>query len=179
MRNRRGSGWLIGIGIVFFLGLLILLTWGNYRYTSQNPGGNDFLVHWVGTRSFLIDNISPYSDETALRIQTLAYGRPAQPGEHELRVAYPLYSVILFFPFSLFGDYSFARALWMTLLEVSIFSLSLISLRITQWRPNLVLLALYFLFSLSIGTPNHQWKCSCRRGFVNCRSFMGHTRTSG
>ncbi len=147
MRNRRSAGWLIGIGAVAFVGILVLLTWGNYRYTSQNPGGNDFLVHWEGTRSFLIDKISPYSDAAALRIQTLAYGRPAQAGEHELRVAYPLYSIILFFPFSLFGDYSFARALWMTLLELSVFFMSVISLRITGWRPNLFLLAMYFLFS--------------------------------
>lgn len=147
MRNRRGTGWLIGFGVAAFIGILVFLTWGNYRYTTQNPGGNDFLVHWVGTRSFLIDEVSPYSDEAALRIQTLAYGRPAQAGEHELRVAYPLYSIILFFPFSLFGDYNFARAMWMTLLEICIFSLSILSLRITQWRPNLILLAVYFLFS--------------------------------
>jgi len=27
----------------------------NYGFAAQNPGGNDFLVHWVGTRQLLID----------------------------------------------------------------------------------------------------------------------------
>jgi hypothetical protein len=148
LRNRHGSGWLIGIGALGFLAVVILLTYGNYRYTSQNPGGNDFLVHWEGTRSFIINDLSPYSDATALRIQTLAYGRPANPGEHELRVAYPLYSIILFFPFALFGDFNFARALWMTVLEVSLVLMAILSIRVTEWRPNIVVLAVYLLFSL-------------------------------
>ena len=87
--------------VIFALGLLALITYGNYRYSAQNPGGTDFLVHWVGTRSLFGEGLSPYSDQVALRIQTLVYGRAALPGEHELRVAYPLYSIVLFSPFAL------------------------------------------------------------------------------
>ena len=127
-----------------FLGLLI---WGNLNYARQNPGGNDFLVHWVGTRSFLIDDLSPYSDQTALRIQTLAYGRPAQAGEHQLRVAYPLYSVILFFPFALFSDFVVARAVWMTTLEVGLLLLAIFTIQLAGWKPNLFMLVIFILFS--------------------------------
>lgn len=148
LRNRRNAGWWIGIGTALVVIVLIVLTWANYRYAAENPGGNDFLVHWAGTRSFLVEGVSPYSDEAAVRIQTLAYGRAALPGEHELRVAYPLYSIILFFPFALFGDFIFARALWMTVLEVSLFGMAVLSLRLVSWRPNLLLWVLYFLFSL-------------------------------
>lgn len=124
------------------------MTWVNYRFASQNPGGNDFLVHWVGTRYLLIDGDSPYSEETAIRIQTLAYGRPARAGEHELRVAYPLYSGILFTPFALIGDYNLARALWMTTLEAALVGLAFICLRKTGWKLNLRMLAVYLLFAL-------------------------------
>lgn len=148
MRNRRNTGWLIGAGIIAIIAILIALTWGNYQYAKDNPGGNDFLVHWMGTRSFLVDGISPYSDQAALRIQTMAYGKAAAPGQHELRVAYPLYSIILFFPYALFGDFVFARALWMTTLELALALMAFITIRITDWRPNLVVLALYLLFSL-------------------------------
>ncbi len=148
MRKRGNTAWALGIGLVVGIGLLALLTWGNLNYVRQNPGGNDFLVHWMGTRSFLVDGISPYSDQTALKIQTFAYGGPAQPGQHELRVAYPFYSIILFFPFALFSDFSGARAVWMTALEVGLVALSLLSIRLANWKPNLVTLALFILFSL-------------------------------
>ena len=120
----------------------------NYRFTEQNPGGNDFLVHWVGTRNLLIDGDSPYSDETAVRIQTMAYGRPARPGEHELRVAYPLYSGILFTPFALIGDYTLARALWMTLLETALIGMAFFCLRMMNWKIHSWMLVVYLIFAL-------------------------------
>jgi hypothetical protein len=128
--------------------VLVVLTLVNLRYCRQNPGGNDFLVHWVGTRAFLTEGISPYSDEAALRIQTLAYGRAAKPGEHELRVAYPLYSIILFFPFALIKDFATARAVWMTVLEISLVLLAFLSIRIARWKPRISTWAFFLLFSV-------------------------------
>ena len=136
------------VSIVGGVLLLAVLTWANYQYVSENPGGNDFLVHWVGTRSLLEEGISPYSDETAVRIQTLAYGRPALPGEHELRVAYPLYSILVFFPFALFKNYLLARALWMTTLEIALVFLSVVCLRLTDWKPRLFNLAIFLVFTI-------------------------------
>lgn len=138
--------WLVAI----LLGLILIgiLTWSNYQYASQNAGGNDFLVHWVGTRTLLTEGISPYSDETALRIQTLAYGRAARPGEHELRVAYPLYSILVFFPFALVKDYLLARALWMTTLEIALVLLSVVCMQLTNWKPKLLTLALFLVFTI-------------------------------
>ncbi len=148
MKKRRSTAWAFGIGLLVAAGLLGVLTWANLNYVHQNPGGNDFLVHWMGTRAFLVDGISPYSDQTALQIQTFAYGGPAQKGQHELRVAYPFYSIILFFPFALFSDFSVARAVWMTVLEVGLLGLSLLSIRLANWKPNLLTLALFILFSV-------------------------------
>ena len=144
-RNNLAFG---GILIVLLIGVLAGLTWGNYSYARQNPGGNDFLVHWMGTRALIRDGISPYSDETALRIQTFAYGRPAQPGEHELRVAYPLYSIVLFVPFALIEDFTLARAFWMTLLEVGLVMLVFLGLSLTRWKPGPVMIAALVLFSI-------------------------------
>lgn len=134
--------------IILAMALLALVSWGNYQYVRRNPGGNDFLVHWVGTRSLIFRGLSPYSDETALEIQKMAYGRPARAGEHELRVAYPLYSIVVFLPYALIGDFSLARALWMTTLEAAIVALSLLSIRLTTWRPKLTLLSSFLVFSV-------------------------------
>lgn len=148
MKSRRKLliRWILAIVV----GLLLfgVLTWSNYQYASTNPGGNDFLVHWVGTRTLITEGISPYSDETAIRIQTMAYGRPAQEGEHELRVAYPLYSVLMFLPFALFKDYILARALWMTVLEIALVLLSVVCMRLVDWKPKLLTLAFFLVFTI-------------------------------
>jgi len=144
----RNSSFLIIVLLVLGVGLFGLLVWGNYRYTIQNPGGNDFLVHWMGTKSFFEDGLSPYSDEVALRIQTMVYGRAAQRGEHELRVAYPLYSIFIFLPFALISDYNLARAVWMAVLESALILMAFLSLRLVRWRPRPLILAIFLLFSV-------------------------------
>lgn len=148
MKNRNVRNGLGIFLVVLVVGLLVGMTFVNHTYATANPGGNDFLVHWVGTRAFLIDGISPYSDETALRIQTLVYGRPAQTGEHELRVAYPLYSVLVFFPYALIEDFTWARAVWMTVLEAGLILLIYLSMRLARWRPRPLTLGVFLLFSL-------------------------------
>lgn len=136
--------------IAFILFILIIggLVFVNYQYSKNNPGGNDFLVHYIGARSLIYDNLSPYSDAVAEKIQIAAYGHPAQGIEHELRVAYPLYSVFLFAPFSLVNDYVIARALWMTILEIALIVITFQSFQIFDWKPDLKIQAGILLFSL-------------------------------
>jgi hypothetical protein len=148
LKNQRK--YLLRFFIAVILGLVLLgaMSWGNYRFVKQNPGGNDFLVHWMGTKSLVLQGLNPYSDEVALKIQEMAYGRPAEPGEHELRVAYPLYSVALFLPFSLIPSFAVARALWMTLLEVGLVLLVILSLQLARWRVNPIMLVVLLLFGI-------------------------------
>ncbi len=145
VRNKQTSGWIA-------LGLLILmigaLYWVNLQFAGNNPGGNDFLVHYIGARSFLMEGISPYSDQVAERIQVAAYGHPAQGVEHELRVAYPLFSILLFAPFSVISNYLIARALWMTVLEAALIGMALLSFKLMQWKPGLWVQAGILLFSV-------------------------------
>jgi len=136
--------------IAIILGFIVIvgLTWVNYLYSKNNSGGNDFLVHYEGTRALLFDGNSPYGEQVALRIQVAAYGHPAQGDEQQLRFSYPLYSVILFAPFSLMNNYVLARAVWMTTLELSLITMTVISFRLVEWAPKLWLQALILLFSL-------------------------------
>lgn len=148
MRTTRHNPALLYVIIILALAGLAGMVWGNYSYTRQNPGGNDFLVHWVGSQALIEDGISPYSDEVAQRIQTIAYGRPARQGEHELRVAYPLYSVFLFIPFAWIKDFNLARAVWMTVLELGLVGLVILSLRLLRWRPASWMIAVLVIFSI-------------------------------
>lgn len=137
--------------IIVVVGILLicaLLTLGNFQYAQSNPGGTDILVHWMGTRNFFTTGTSPYSDDTALKIQTMVYGHAAQPGEHELRVAYPLYSIFLFAPFALISNFTLARACWMTILELCLIAILILSLRLTYWKPKPWLFALLLIFAV-------------------------------
>jgi Glycosyltransferase family 87 len=147
-RTTRGSLRIAVAAAALLAGAAILL-FANLRFTAANPGGNDFLVHWVGTRALLLEHSSPYSDAVALEIQTLAYGRAALPGEHELRVAYPLYSALLFAPFALVGDYPLARALWMTTLELALVGFALIAIRQAGWSQSVPIAVAYLLFAVT------------------------------
>ena len=146
MLRSKQAQWILAI--VLLIAVIGGLVWVNIQFAKNNPGGNDFLVHYVGTRSLLIDGLSPYSDEVAIRIQTAAYGHPAQGIEHELRVAYPLYSIILFAPFSLINDYQISRAVWMTVLELALVAMTFISLELFDWKPPLWLQGSLLLFSI-------------------------------
>ncbi len=142
-RLRHLAAWAL---LLLAVGLLV---WVNARFAFQNPGGNDFLTRWVGTRALLFEGLSPYSDEVALRIQTRAYGRPARADEDQMRMAYPLYSVLIFAPFALIPNYPLARAVWMTTLEVLLVALLVLSLRLVRWKPPARLLGMLLLFSLT------------------------------
>jgi len=147
--NSRRNPFLTSIAaLVIGAGLFGVLVWGNYRFASANPGGNDFLVQWVGTQAFIQEGVSPYSDETALKIQNMVYGRAARPGEDELRAVYPLYSILLFIPFALIKDFTLARALWMAVLEAGLILMALLTLRLVSWRPKPIILTLFMLFSV-------------------------------
>lgn len=139
-----------------YLIMIVLLTavvfgglgWVNYQFVKNNPGGNDFLPHYVGARALIFEGVSPYSEEVALEIQNLVFGRPATSDENETRVVYPLYSVLLFAPFALITDYNLARVAWMLFLEISLIVTAFMALKLFEWKPKLTMLGFYYLFSI-------------------------------
>lgn len=133
--------------LLLALFVLALFNWANINFARVSPGGTDFLVHWVGARA-LLHGETPYGDKTALEIQTVTYGRPALQGEHELRVAYPIYSALIFSPFALVSDYLLARSLWMTFLEIALLATFWLSLNIVEWKPGWIFLPILLVFSL-------------------------------
>ena len=146
--NNRLSSLLLPSLIILAIIFLVFLTWGNALYAAQDSGINDFLTAWAGTRLFLTKGWSPYGPETTQEIQNLAYGRSAQAEEVQGVFLFPLYSVLFFSPFALIGDFVTARALWMTLLEIALLALLLISISLSRWRPSgwMVAVLLFFAF---------------------------------
>lgn len=148
LKNQKNNVATIAVIVIAGIVLLGGLTFGNYRFAKTNPGGNDFLTRWLATRLLITQGSDPYSEDVALKIQNFAYGAPAKPGEDEMRFAYPLYSILIFLPFAFFKSYTAARALWMTVLEVAIILIPILSVRLVRWRVSRVMLVVLLLFSV-------------------------------
>lgn len=135
--------------ILLIIGGLVGLTWANYRFSEQNPGGNDFLARWMGARMWLMEGISPYDERVSLATQEIIYGHPADPskGEDKNHFVYPLHSMIFFGPFGLL-EYLPARALWMTLLELCMVALAILSMRLIDWEITPLRVVVLVLFSV-------------------------------
>jgi hypothetical protein len=147
LKKQREELSILGI-ILILLFALIGLTWANYQFGLQNPGGNDFLPRWVGTRLFLTQDLSPYSDAVNREIQDMIFGREALSGEDKSWFVYPFYSIFIYTPYALFADYNLARALWMTTLQISLIAITLGSLSLSRWRLHPVWLIFLMIFSL-------------------------------
>jgi hypothetical protein len=128
---------------------MMLFTRFNNIFVQDNPGGEQFLVHWVSTRAFVTDGLSPYSEETNERIQAFADQTLTDP-TGPLVDLYPIYAMVVYLPFALIADYEMARAVWMTLLELSIVLIIPLSIRLAGWRSKLWMYGLFTLFSVGL-----------------------------
>jgi len=141
--------WVQIVTILAVLIVLVALTIANYRFSEELPGGNDFLARWMGARYWVQEGISPYDAEVSLATQELIYGRPAdaEVGEDSAHFVYPFPSMLFFAPFGAL-PYTLARAIWMTILEISLPLLALIGIAIADWKPRRAVLISLLLFSV-------------------------------
>jgi len=124
-----------------------LLTWINFEYVNNNPGGYEFYANWNATRNFFMNGTSPYSDQNRLEVQNLVYNRAAVESENHYYFSLPLYGIFLFSPFALISNFVFARALWMTFLEIALVLILYLSFKLAWWNINRSLLIPVFIFA--------------------------------
>ncbi len=141
--------WIRIVTVLAVLTVLVALTIANFRFAEELPGGNDFLARWMGARFWVQEGVSPYDPEVSLATQELIYGRPAdvEAGEDVSHFVYPFPSMLFFAPFGAL-PYTMARAIWMTILEISLPLLALIGIAIADWKPSRVVLISLLLFSV-------------------------------
>lgn len=134
----------LSIGLVLFI---VALTYANNQFTLRSQAGSDFLARWLGTRIWIAEGVSPYDASVSEQTQEMIYGRPARPelGEDPVHFVYPLPSVVFMAPFSLL-PLALARALWMTLLELSLLLLVVTSIRLIRWQPGAALMGVIMAF---------------------------------
>jgi hypothetical protein len=124
------------------------LVWANTINVRTQPVEKDFLVPWLGARTFLQYGDSPYGDPATQRAQIIYYGRLAAEGQDPLRLWLPFPVELFYFPIAIVPDYNLARAIWMTCLEIAMVALGFLSLQLTGWKPGRVFLPVVLLFPL-------------------------------
>jgi len=117
----RKYPWLRTVMLAALVLVVLGLSVANMRFVRQTTAASDFLPFWSASRAWLTDGLSPYSSDVQDDADALVYGRDARPslGERSFTFLYPYPSLYPALPFGLL-DYGTARAVWMTLLELSL-----------------------------------------------------------
>ena len=136
----------IGLWLGLFCLAVCLLTIFMYYFVTSRYGiGADFSTFWNAGRALFIEHISPYDSLISERIQTDLYGRPAIPGEDQVRFAYPPFSLIIILP-TVFMSFAWADAYWMAFNFIALFAAVIFAFRTV---PRWVLLSMVFFLPIS------------------------------
>ncbi len=125
------------------------LVWGQYRFYLYQPDGDEFLSHWVRSRSFLINNINPSSEIVKIRIQAIAAENNVNLLNNTPGLVDPIYVELFYIPFGLIENYLLARASWMLVLEFALITAVWLNLRVLAWQPNRFILVTFLAFSIA------------------------------
>jgi hypothetical protein len=140
LRNKRQDRVNLGV-IIFTLVLAVGLTWANYQYAAQPQTADAFAPLWSAARKLIVERTNPY-DLDALK-EFMPVG--ADPTS---RLVYPFYGMAIFLPFGLINSYPLAKAIWMSLMMVALVTVIFGGLSLTRWKPSVLLLGAFVLFSL-------------------------------
>jgi len=140
----------ITIAFAIFLAIAIFggLVWANTLYVRSKPVEKEFLVPWLGARTYLQYGVSPYDAQSTQRAQIVYYGRLAAEGDDLLRLATSFPVELLYFPFALITDYPLALGLWMSVGEIVLVAAAFLTLSLTGWKPRWFLLSIILLFAI-------------------------------
>jgi len=137
---------LIVVAVVVGVGMWLTYT----LFTSRHVGGNDFYPRWVGGCGLLREGVNPYSEAVTLRIQEGMYGRPARPDEDQVAFAYPLYSLLFFWPLCFTDNYPLVQAIWLWVLLAGLIAAMVLWMRVIHWRPRLLVWTLTTLWTVAL-----------------------------
>ncbi|MCE9646808.1 MAG: hypothetical protein K8S20_12480 [Chloroflexi bacterium] len=124
----------IALAVVLLISLAVGLVFINLKLEH----GGDFYVHWVAARGFLFEKVDPYSGQVPARVQQLVYAGGAQPGQEPFFLDTPFQLLPFYYPFALFSDPAFARAVFTMLLDLALLALAVLSLVLTEWKAPLI-----------------------------------------
>ena len=99
-------------------------------------------------QNFMMEGVTPYGELTSLSIQSIIYKGPISAGQFPYHVNIPLTMLLLFLPLAWIKDLALARAIWLIILELGLFGVVIVSLRLAHWRPHWAFLIVILVFSV-------------------------------
>lgn len=128
--------------------VLVGATFVNFRLAPTFKLQDDFAPRWTAAREWMLTGASPYSDATyTATIDLLEQNGNDPAGLSQGRFSDPVWYVLFYLPIS-FVPYTIARAIWMTLIELSLVLAVFISIRLSGIRlsiPETLLMSLLVL----------------------------------
>ena len=157
-KNKRGSKGLpaeLDVNIwIRIIAIAIAIFIFNYFVASTLWGGQDFFVNWASARMLFFRGINPYSQNGINFLIESSKILHVIPKDTNYIFLNPLFSIFLFFPFSLFQNFYIARALWLFFNEILLFFSFRLVLRIIGFKDDQQvsgkLLLYFFSFFYSI-----------------------------
>jgi len=126
----------------------------NYFVASSFWGGQDFFVNWASARMLFFKGINPYSQNGINFLTETSQFLHVIPKDTNYNLLNPLFSIFLFFPFSLFQNFYVARAFWLIINEAFLFISCRLVLRIVGLKDDqqvtVKLLVYFFSFFYSV-----------------------------
>lgn len=114
--KKTANVWLPILILLALIGATVL----NHRLASSFQKQDDFAPRWVAAREWMQSGSSPYSDSTHQATLELLNENGNEPfGLSQGRFVDPAWFVFFYLPIS-FVPYNIARAIWMTLIELSL-----------------------------------------------------------
>lgn len=116
--------------------LLVGATFANLRLSENFPMQDGFAPRYMAARQWMRAGSSPYSEETHLATLELLDEQGSRPGA--LDQGYftdAAYFIYFYIPLS-YIDYPVAKAIWMTLIELSYFMIGWLALKLSGLRVN-------------------------------------------
>jgi hypothetical protein len=146
------------IPILLLIVIIIGLTWANYNLIRHANYWSEFASGWAGGHSWFLTGVSPYDTKITEITSGLFSSPQPQTFSPPNKFLYPLFTMIIYAPFSL-GNYLTGRVMWMTFLELCTIFLALVSTWTLKWDIKLWLLGvMILLFMLSFfGVSNIIW----------------------
>jgi multisubunit Na+/H+ antiporter MnhB subunit len=137
--------WVVPLAVV----LLGLYTWAFHdAFTTRVPGANDFYSPYGAAYLYFYEGVNPYSQQATLWIQHQLHGGPVSPGDITNDFVYPLYTILLVAPYTLFPTYAWVQAAWQVTLQVMLVASAILTVRYFNWRPPVWLLAAFIFWSI-------------------------------
>ena len=145
----RRYPWLKTAAVIILVMAVIGLSAVNRRFVDQTSAASDFLPFWSAARVWFTEGLSPYDREVQQDAELMVYGRDARPelGERSFVFLYPYPALYFALPLGLFS-YPLARSLWMTLLEVALPFVALLSFHVHSRKTPASLIALTMVTAL-------------------------------